>query len=164
MDQVSDDRIAELQRDKKLLQEEKAKLEAALQTATQESTKQRAEDIRNAAFLRTGLKEMTQKHEEEMKLKARQIRVDFLRVCPENASARCQDEARMSCRTLRESLDKSQESEKKHKALLSALEKDIQVKLGKEDRAKAGMFDIFRGASKPKLQRGDNQATSIGAR
>ncbi|CAE7324979.1 unnamed protein product [Symbiodinium microadriaticum] len=132
VDQVSDDRIAELQRDKKLLQEEKAKLEAALQTATQESTKQRAEDIRNAAFLRTGLKEMTEKHEEELKLKARQIRVDFLRVCPENASARCQDEARMSCRILRESLDKSTESEKKHKALLLALEKDIQVKLGKE--------------------------------
>ncbi|CAE7633729.1 hypothetical protein AK812_SmicGene26852 [Symbiodinium microadriaticum] len=125
-DKVSDDRIAELQRDKKLLQEEKAKLEAALQTATQESTKQRAEDIRNAAFLRTGLK----------------------------------DEARMSCRTLRESLDKSQESEKKHKALLSALEKDIQVKLGKEDRAKATIKQLQSELAETKKAEADAQATT----
>ncbi|CAE7281425.1 unnamed protein product, partial [Symbiodinium sp. CCMP2456] len=159
-DQVSDDRIAELQGDKKLLQEEKAKLEAALQTANKESTKQRAEDIKNANFLRKGLKEMTEKHEEEMKLKARQIRVDLLRVCPENASARCQDEARMSCRVLRESLDKSQESEKKHKALVSALEKDILVKLGKEDRAKATIKKLQSELAVSKTAEADAEATT----
>ncbi|CAE7631560.1 unnamed protein product [Symbiodinium necroappetens] len=125
-DKASEDRIAELQGDKKLLQEEKAKLEAALQTATQESTKQRAEDIRNATFLRTGLK----------------------------------DEARMSCRILRESLDKSQESEKKHKALLSALEKDIQVKLGKEDRAKATIKQLQSELAETKKAEADAQATT----